>query len=407
MIEIQPSQADQLRSIAGAASSGTTLLLHDGYYDLSGGDSSHRLSFNTPSVTLRSASGDRDAVTLDGAYVTNEVVSIHASNVVIADLTLTRAYDHPIHISGPSGRPITGVTIHNVRITDPGQQAIKINPAQEGYADYGTIECSLIELTDAGRPNVRSCYTGGIDAHQARGWLIRRNRIDGFWCPEGLSEHGVHFWSSSRDTVVEENVIVDCARGIGFGLGSTGASRDYPDNPYPGVDYVGHYDGVVRNNFVAAADSRLFQSEYGFDTAIALEQAHGAGIYHNTVASTQTPRSSSIEWRFPNTLAEIANNLVSHNFQVRDGASATLATNIAGAPLTWFVDPTVGDLHLTTSVLGPIDGGTSLPNGIADGDIDLETRDSLPDAGADEITTTLFRDGFELGNTDAWTQAAP
>lgn len=407
MIEIQPSQAGQLRSIAGAASSGTTLLLHDGYYDLSGGDSSHRLSFNTPNVTLRSASGDRDAVTLDGAYVTNEVVSIHASNVVIADLTLTRAYDHPIHISGPSGRPITGVTIHNVRITDPGQQAIKINPAQEGYADYGTIECSLIELTDAGRPNVRSCYTGGIDAHQAWGWLIRRNRIDGFWCPEGLSEHGVHFWSSSRDTVVEENVIVDCARGIGFGLGSTGASRDYPDNPYPGVDYVGHYDGVVRNNFVAAADSRLFQSEYGFDTAIGLEQAHGAGIYHNTVASTQTPRSSSIEWRFPNTLAEIANNLVSHNLQVRDGANATLTTNIAGAPLTWFVDPTAGDLHLTTSVLGPIDGGTSLPNGIADGDIDLEPRDSLPDVGADEITTTLFRDGFESGNTDAWTQAAP
>ncbi len=139
---------------------------------------------------------------LDGAYGTNELVSIHASNVVIADLTLKRAYDHPIHISGPSGQPITGVTIHNVRVTDPGQQAIKINPVSNGYADLGTVECSLIELTDTGRSQVRGCYTGGIDAHQAWGWSIRRNRIEGFWCPEGLSEHGVHFWSSSRDTVV-------------------------------------------------------------------------------------------------------------------------------------------------------------------------------------------------------------
>ncbi len=407
ILEIQPSQADQLRGLVSSSSSGTTLLLHDGYYDLSGGDGSHRLSFNTPNVTLRSASGNREAVILDGAYGTNELVSIHASNVVIADLTLKRAYDHPIHISGPSGQPITGVTIHNVRITDPGQQAIKINPVSGGYADLGTIECSLIELTDTGRTQVRGCYTGGIDAHQAWGWAIRRNRIQGFWCAEGLSEHGVHFWSSSRGTIVEENVILDCARGIGFGLGSTGTSRDYPDNPYPGVDYVGHYDGVIRNNFITAADSRLFQSDSGFDTAIGLEQAHGTGIYHNSAVSTETPRSSSIEWRFENTLAEIANNLVSHTLRARDGAAASLTTNLAGASLDWFVEPTLGDLHLTSDAAGPIDNGTSLPSGIADGDIDLEPRDDPPDAGADEVTGLFFRDGFESASTDAWSQTFP
>jgi len=407
VVEIQPSQADQLRNIVGNASSGTTLLLHDGQYDLDGGDSSHRLSFNTPGITLRSASGNRDAVVLDGFYATDELVSIHASNVVIADLTLTRAYNHPIHISGPSGQIITGVTIHNVRITDPGEQAIKINPVSGGFADYGTIECSLIELTDAGRPKVRNCYTGGIDAHQAWGWSIRRNRIEGFWCPAELSEHAVHFWSSSRDTIVEENAIVNCARGIGFGLGSAGNSRDYPDNPYPEVEYVGHYDGVIRNNFIAAADSRLFSSEYGFDTAIGLEQAHGTGIYHNSAVSTQRPSSSSIEWRFSNTLAEITNNLVSHTLLSRDGAQATLTTNLAGAPLAWFVEPSIGDLHLTAAAVGPIDSGTPLPVGVADGDFDLEPRDSAPDAGADEVTAILFRDGFESGNTSAWSISSP
>ncbi len=404
IIEVQPSQANQLQAIVAGASSGTTLLLSDGLYDMSG---ENWLSFATPGVTMRSASGNRDAVVLDGAYTTAELASIRASNVVIADLTLKRAYHHPIHVSGSPGHPITGVMIHNVRIVDPGEQAIKINPVGDGFADNGTIECSLIELTDAGRPNISNCYTGGIDAHQAWGWLIRRNRIEGFWCPNGLSEHGVHFWSASRDTIVEENVIVDCARGIGFGLGSAGTSRTYPDNPYPGISYIGHYDGVIRNNFIAAADSRLFQSEYGFDTAIGLEQAHGTGIYHNSAVSTQSPSSSSIEWRFENTLAEITNNLVSHTLLSRNGASASLTTNLAGAPLDWFVEPTLGDLHLTAGASGPIDSGTALPNGIADGDIDLESRDDQPDAGADEVTGLFFRDGFESASTDAWSQTFP
>ena len=63
------------------AVSGTTILLEDGTYDLLDGDFSSRLSFNAPNVTLRSLSGNRDAVILDGAYGTNELTSIHASNV--------------------------------------------------------------------------------------------------------------------------------------------------------------------------------------------------------------------------------------------------------------------------------------------------------------------------------------
>ena len=401
VIEVQPSQANELQALVAGAASGTTLLLHDGFYDMGG---ERYLLFQTPGVTLRSASGNRDAVVLDGAYTTAELVSIRASNVVIADLTLKRAYHHPIHISGSPGNPISDMKIHNVRILDPGEQAIKINPVDDGFADNGTIECSWIQLTDAGRPNVSNCYTGGIDAHQAWGWLIRRNRIEGFWCPQGLSEHGIHFWSASRDTIVEENVISDCARGIGFGLGSAGASRAYPDNPYPGISYIGHYDGVIRNNFVAATDSRLFNSDYGFDTAIGLEQSRGTGVYHNTAVSTQAPSSSSIEWRWENSLAEITNNLVSHTLVSRNGGSASLTTNIAGAPTTWFEDPSIGDLHLTAAGAGAIDSGTALPPGVADGDIDLQSRDNLPDAGADEVTPTLFEDSFESGDTSSWSQ---
>ena len=245
VIDVFPNQAGSLRSIVAGAGSGTTVVLHPGNYDMSAGDSTSRLVFATPSVTLRSVTGDRDSVVLDGAYQTNELISIYASDVTIADLTVARAYDHPVHINGTAGNPISGVKLHNLHVIDPGQQAIKINAVADGYADYGVIECSHIELTSTGRGQIRdNCYTGGIDAHAARGWVIKRNRIEGFWCPVGLSEHGVHFWRGARDTVVEQNVIVDCARGVGFGLGTSGGTRVYVDDPYPSVPEKGHIDGI-------------------------------------------------------------------------------------------------------------------------------------------------------------------
>jgi hypothetical protein len=397
VIEVYPGDAGQLKSLINSSSVGTTILLHDGFYDMSSGGSS-QLTFWNPGVTMRSYSGNRGAVILDGDYVTGELVSIYASDVTIADLTLRRAYYHPIHISGQQNSPISGVRIHNVRVVDPGEQAIKINPVGNGWVDEGVIECSSIELTPAGRSQIRNnCYTGGIDAHAARGWTVRRNRIEGFWCNSGLSEHGVHFWRASRDTLVEQNVIVDCARGVGFGLGPDGGTRAYPDDPYPGVSNKGHIDGVIRNNFIAATDPSLFLSQYGFDTGVGLEQAAGARVLHNSVASSQSPASSSIEWRFGSTFADVANNLTTGRLLARNGAQATLQGNIPDALASWFEDLGSGDLHLTTAGAAAVDAGASLPAGWTGRDFDHQTRDTDPDVGADEQVDPIFSDGFEGG----------
>ncbi|MEJ2085864.1 MAG: hypothetical protein P8Y44_09320, partial [Acidobacteriota bacterium] len=319
-----------------------------------------------------------------------------------ASLTLRRAYDHPVHISGRSGSPISGILLHDLEITDPGQQAIKINAIDDGYADNGAVECSHIELTPQGRTQVRdNCYTGGIDAHAARGWSVRGNHIEGFWCDNGLSEHGVHFWRASRDTLVERNVILNCARGIGFGLGEQGGSRIYEDDPYPGVSDKGHIDGLIRNNFVAVADPGLQGSASGFDVGVGLEQSHGTVVVHNSVVSTQQPSSSSIEWRFAATSAEIGNNLVSHNLKQRDGGVAALAGNIFSAPLVWFESVELGDLHLISAGVGAIGTGSDLAPGQADRDFDGELRGSPRDVGADEFGR-IFADGFEGGDLLAW-----
>lgn len=386
---VSVSNVAQLVTAVNTAASGTTILVANGTYNLNG----NYLRFDTPNVTLRSASGDRAAVILDGNYQTTEIVQIVASNVTIADVTLREAYDHPIHVMSGDASHTLNTLIYNVHVFDPGQQAIKVNPAAAGYyADDGVIACSRIELTNTGRTHIRdNCYTGGVDAHQARGWVIRDNHIEGFWCASGLSEHAIHMWRGGRDTTVERNVLKDNARGVGFGLVTTGPGRTYGDNPCPSASgYVDDFGGVIRNNFIVASSSALFASQSGFDCGICLWNACNARVFNNTIFSTQTP-FSSIEWRFANTNAEVRNNLASHIMRQRDGASAVLSNNLANAQASWFVNAPLGDLHLVSTAGAVIDQAVSVA--AVTGDIDGDSRPygAAPDIGADE-----YRPGLTL-----------
>lgn len=375
---VHRGQAASLQSILDSARSGDTIQLHDGVYSLP-----QTLVLRTPGVTLRSKSGDRQAVVLDGAYAARDLLLIQQSNVTVADLTLTRAYWHLVHVV-PGTSTVTGTLLHNLRAVDGSEQFIKVNPANGQYADAGTVRCSLIELTDAGRGFVRNnCYTGGIDVHQGRGWQIYGNTFSGFWCASGLSEHAIHLWNGSRDTRVERNLVINSARGIGLGLGASVTGRTYADLPCGGATNVGHFGGAILNNFVVATDARLFASATGFDTGIGLEQSCDTSVLHNTVVSTTAPRSSSVEWRFANTSASIGNNLVSHTLLARDGARAVLAGNVANAPLSLFVDVANADLHLVPSATAAIDKGAGLASPPAT-DIDGESRGVSVDVGADE-----------------------
>lgn len=384
---INVAEVGTLVDAVNNAVSGDTILLADGLYDLQG----NYLRIDTPGVTLRSASGNREAVILDGGYQTTEIIQAVVSDVTIADLTLQRAVYHPIHVTAGDSANTENTLIYNVHVIDPGQQAIKINAngAKTHYADNGVVACSHIELTDAGRPKIweinNSCYTGGIDGHQAWGWVIRDNLIEGFWCENGLSEHGIHFWTGSRDTLVERNILRDNARGVGFGLLQSGDWRTYGGGLCGGATDVGHYDGIIRNNFVFQGRPELQASQVGFECHICLEQACGAKVLHNSLISTAAPALSSVEWRFANTNAEITNNLVSHSLLERDGATATLTGNLSPAPLSLFVDGAGGDLHLTATASTAIDQGLPIAQGMSSDDIDAGLRDATPDVGADEF----------------------
>lgn len=389
---VDVTDVTSLLAAVNNAAPNDTIRLADGTYALNGS----YVYITKPGVTLRSKSGNREAVIIDGNYhmdpggqgIGQILVTIAANDVTVADLTVSRAYDHPIHVDA-SGGDVTGAKIYNVHVIDPGQQGIKVNgdePSFTHFADNGTIACSRIELTDTGRPSIRdNCYTGGIDVHAARGWTVRDNEVEGFWCTTGLSEHGIHFWKGVRDVVVERNRVKDCARGIGFGLGNGTPGRAYSDNPCSGLQNAGAYDGVIRNNFVSASSAGLFSSPDGFDSGVGLELACGTTVAHNSVASTMTPGSSAIEWRWTGGDITLTNNLATAQLKPRDGANAVSAGNQSTATLSDFADVTQGDLHLASTATAPKNAGVAASSAAAD-DIDGEARSTTtPDVGADEV----------------------
>jgi hypothetical protein len=366
IVRLAPSQAAELPDVAGRAKPGTTIELADGVYRVP-----RTIVLTAEGVSLRSRSGRAARVTIDGRYETGDLIAVAASNVTVAELTLKRSSFHLVHAVPPDGtRSISGTRLYRLRLRDASQQFVKINPnaARTASVDRGRVECSDFRLSAKGRSHVSTvlpCYTGGVDAHGARRWAVRLNTFEGIYCAEGLAEHAVHFWTGSRGTLVERNVIVDCARGIGFGLGA---------DPAPG-----HSGGLIRNNVVVALRPVM-------DTGIGLENAHGARVYHNTVfaSSRALPRLfSSIDLRFPRTDASVENNAVTR-ITVRDGAAPALARNLQEPPPRYFQNPSRVDFHLTAAATEAIDHGAALAQpGL---DIDGEPRRGQPDLGADEVS---------------------
>lgn len=387
-MQIGVGPEDDLAEAVANAPSGATLLLADGTYDVG----AEGLWIGADDVLVRAASGDRGSVILDGGYrqTSGGLINVAGrSNVTLAHLTVVRARYHLVHVTGGPDGPSVAARLYDVHLVDPGEQAVKINGNYDFDSDDGEIACSTIELTDAGRSVVMQnesagsfCYTGGIDAHRARNWTVRDNLIEGFWCSnEDLSEHGIHFWRGSRDTVIERNLLIDNARGIGLGLGQAGSGRSYDDAPCAGTA-AEHYGGLVHSNMIVGRRAELFASPSGMDLGVGLEAACEVLLVHNTVASTEAP-FSSMEWRWPETSVRVVNNLVTHELRTRDNASAELVSNVTSAPASTFFDLAAADAHLasaSTSSLGAPEGTELAPE-----DFDGDERPETPHVGADQF----------------------
>jgi hypothetical protein len=368
------------------ARNGDEILLVDGTYRLD----EYTVQIDT-SVTIRGASGNRDAVVIvgEGYDVPAEGFMVMAENVTIADLTMRDIRLHAISVKGELGADAP--QIYNVHLLDIGTQHIK------GTADTldGLIACSKIGYSEGA---VAGDYIDGIDLHGAIGWTIRDNHLYNIWgdgtgcevdidCGRYLSGGGpaIQLWRGSRDNVVERNRIVDSFRGIAIGFGT-----DHPG-------------GVVRNNF-------FYQSEPGRpgargfipgDMGIAIYGGSDTLVEHNTVLLGGDYRGA-IEIR-DSVDVIIRNNLIDRPIWDRGSATFVAVGNKIDAVIQDFAAP--GDPHLVPSS-SAVDFAQAVSWSGLPGDIDGQVRPegTGPDPGCDELGGggEIFVDGFESGGLGAW-----
>lgn len=344
--------AELVNAVQQANNSGNlTIFLEDGTYSLE-----QMLWISGNNVTFRSRSGNRDAVIIRGQGMyggVSHIFNVPGDNFTLADMTIGWVANHGVQIHSDSDNPV----IHNVRFVDTGEQMLKVSfrSGDSTSSENGLVEWCLFEYSAGVGPQY---YIGGVDAHQAHNWIIRNNVFRHIRSPESaLAEHAIHFWSESQDTLVEHNIIINCDRGIGFGMGNQG-----------------HIGGMIRNNMVHTTR----------DVGIGLENSSSTTVYNNSVFTENY--MNSIEYRFAGTQGvSIINNLTNASVTSREGGTGNVATNVTNAQASWFANASNGDLHLATAEPTVVDQGQALAEVAQDIDCEMRPKGNGYDIGADEL----------------------
>lgn len=379
IVRILSEDVDDLLWQLRQALPNTTLLLPDGIYRLSLKQS---LEVNTPGITIRSDSGNREGVIIDGGY---NNVSLNADDSTIADLTLRNPRFHNVQVRGEKG--VSRAKIYNVHLVDAGQQFVKVSTGDgtlRKFADEGLVACSLIEYstfsqgTDVSPPS----YTNGVDILAGKGWIIRDNIFRKIRSEAGPAGPAILVWKNAADTVIQRNLIVDSWRGIALGLSAPdGYSRGGTQVVYD------HQNGVVENNVILALHEPA-------DAAIENNYAANSHLLHNTIYYNESIKHSvewSIEYRFPPTTVFIANNLTNRLILKRfplPTQESQVEGNITVAQSIWFQNIMAENFHLTSQSPAR-DRGIALIENLADIDGDARLSGDPHDVGADEYSDAL------------------
>lgn len=366
---VSVTNASELRNAvdnANGSGGNVAIELADGTYTLSSG-----LYISSPGVTIRSASGNRDAVIIEGDAMSSSasvgvLVSVAADNFTLDGVTLQKSRNHLIQVRGETDAD--NPVIRNCRLRDAYEQIIKVSVDLNNLSvssDNGIVENCIFEYTAGIGPQF---YIGGIDAHAADDWVVRDNEFHNIISPNTtVAEYAVHFWNGSSNTLVERNLIVDCDRGIGFGLNSRGNTG-----------------GVIRNNMIYHADNRGSYADVG----IAVHNSPDTEIYNNTIFMEHS-YPNAIEYRFEGTTGvSIVNNLVNKSIRDQSGATGSEQSNVENAQGNWFVNPGAGDLHLSSGIASVVDQGQAVTGLTDDFDGDARAPGSI-DIGADEFSSVV------------------
>jgi hypothetical protein len=279
------------------------ILLVDGNYYLP-----KTLQIRSPNITITSLSGKRSNVSLIGngmkkSIKPDNLIFITTNNITISNITLEQAGNHLIQLSGKHNSDY--FRLINCHLKDSYQQLFKVSANTLHSSDYGIIRDSIFEYSAGIGPQ---WYIGGIDAHGSKNWNVSNNEFHNIASPsKKIAEHAIHFWDNSAHNIIENNIIINSDRGIGFGLKNKK-----------------NIGGFIKNNIIIHEDNN-----HPFaDSGIIIENSPNTIIEGNRIW-LQHDYPNAIEFRFSKTInVIIKNNKTNKKIVSRNNAQAKLINNM-------------------------------------------------------------------------------
>jgi hypothetical protein len=282
----------------------TQIVLADGIYN------AHKtLLIKSDHISISSLSSNREKVVISGRGMrktkgVDNLIRVSGKHFTLEGITLKEVGNHLIQIAGEQDADFP--TLRNCVLQDGFEQLLKVsyNRNTKVSSDNGLIDnCEFVYTAGIGP----QYYIGGIDVHGGHNWVVRRSLFRGIASPgTRVAEHAIHFWNNTKDTLVEDNIIINCDRGIGFGM---------TNRPNLG--------GVIQNNLILHTSNKHPNADVG----IILEESPHTKILNNNIYLEHS-YNNAIEYRFPSTVnVEIRGNLTNKAIRKRDGASAKLTKN--------------------------------------------------------------------------------
>ncbi len=287
---------DELLTASKAVQRGGTILVADGHYMLP-----RYFDLTADHVTLRSESGDRHKVILDGANSRHgELLGITgATDVTIADITVQNVKWNGIKINSNHGAE--RVTIHNCVIHNVWQRGVKAPAMPKAQGDKGPRDCFIRyclfyndrpkQFADDETDTVKTFngnYIGGIDVKNTIDWTITDNVFIGI---QGRTREGrgcIYISENGRGCRIERNVFLNCDVAIALG------------NPSLGYSPLHAIDCVARDNFISDCP----------ETGILACYTQGCRIENNTVHDPESPQRRQIWVQKSNEALQIKNNVL-------------------------------------------------------------------------------------------------
>jgi hypothetical protein len=363
------SNVQELIQAINQAKAGQTILIEDGHYIMP-----RYVEISADNVTLRSASGHRERMIIDGAESRHrEILGVRAcSGVTIADLTIQNIQCNGFKINSETN--VQDLTIYNCIIHNIWQRGVKgVRVPKENRDSIRPKNCRIQyclfyndrpkRLSDDPADIAKGNYIAGIDVMFAKDWIISDNVFVGIQGRTYEGRGAVFLWHDSQDCVIERNIIIDCDVGLQLG------------NPYKPDEIQYHcVRCIARNNFITRAPEAGIVAVYTKDCK----------ILNNTIHDPESKLHRLVRTVFTNDSLLVANNLLSGpGIRNEFESKTTFLNNVIKDVSDDFVDPARGNLHLKSTATEAIDNGKPMAQVVED--IDGQQRDSRPDIGADEF----------------------